>query len=81
MYLSVKSHPTFGASVHPENAVTYSVGNKGQNIVVFSLKMRRSRATALTALYGHHAVGHFLSAEYMRALLKCPADSGVEFGQ
>ena len=29
---SVKSHLTSGASVHPENIVTYSVGNGGQNI-------------------------------------------------
>ena len=28
--LSVKSHLTYGASVHPEKAVTYSAGNKGQ---------------------------------------------------
>ena len=28
--LSVKSHLTYGASVHPENAVTYSAGNEGQ---------------------------------------------------
>ena len=28
--LSVKSHLTSGASVHPENPVTYSVGNRGQ---------------------------------------------------
>ena len=35
--VSVKSHLTFGASVRPENAVTYSVGNKGQKICgVFS---------------------------------------------
>ena len=35
--VSVKSHLTFGASVRPENAVTYSVSNKGQNICgVFS---------------------------------------------
>ena len=35
--VSVKSHLTFGASVLPENAVTYLVGNKGQKIcVVFS---------------------------------------------
>ena len=27
----VKSHLTSGASVRPENAVTYSVGNRGQN--------------------------------------------------
>ena len=35
--LSVKSHLTYGASVRPENAVTYSAGNEGQNICgVFS---------------------------------------------
>ena len=32
MCLSVKSHLTYGASVRPENAVTYSAGNEGQNI-------------------------------------------------
>ena len=30
--LSVKSHLTYGASVRPENAVTYSRGNEGQKI-------------------------------------------------
>ena len=30
--LSVKSHLTHGASVRPENAVTYSAGNEGQKI-------------------------------------------------
>ena len=30
--LSVKSHLTYGASVRPENAVTYSTGNEGQKI-------------------------------------------------
>ena len=35
--VSVKSHITYGASVHPENTVTYSVGNEGQKICgVFS---------------------------------------------
>ena len=34
---SVKSHLTSGASVHPENTVTYSAGNGGQKICgVFS---------------------------------------------
>ena len=36
--LSVKSHLTYGASVRPENAVTYSAGKK---FVGFSLKMLR----------------------------------------
>ena len=30
--LSVKSHLTYGASVRPENAVTYSADNEGQKI-------------------------------------------------
>ena len=35
--LSVKQHLTYGASVRPENAVTYSAGNEGQKICgVFS---------------------------------------------
>ena len=53
---------------------------KVKKIVAFSLKLRRSRATALSALYGYSAVGHFLSAEYARALLKCHVDRGAEFG-
>ena len=55
--LSIKSHLASGASFRPENAVTYSVGNVGG----FSLKLLRSRATALPALYGNREVGHFLS--------------------
>ena len=35
--MSVKSHLTYGASVRPENTVTYSAGNEGQKICgVFS---------------------------------------------
>ena len=30
--VSVKSHLTYGASVRPKNAVTYSAGNEGQKI-------------------------------------------------
>ena len=30
--LSVKSHITYGASVRPENAVTFSAGNEGHKI-------------------------------------------------
>ena len=56
--LSVKSHLTSGASVHPENAVKYSVCNVGLNIC---LKLFHSRATALPALCGYREVGHFLS--------------------
>ena len=66
--VSVKSHLTSGASVTPENSATYSLGNEDQKNVAFSLKLCRSRATALPALYGYRAVGHFLSAKYARAL-------------
>ena len=79
--VSFKSHLTSGASVCPENAATYSACNEGQKFVAFSLKLRRSRATALPAFYGYRAVGHFLSAEYARALLKCHVDRGAGFGQ
>ena len=35
--LSVKQHLTYGASVRPENAVTYSAGNEGKTFCgVFS---------------------------------------------
>ena len=54
---------------------------KVKKIVAFSLKLRRSRAMALHVLYGYRAVGHFLSAEYARALLKCHVDRRAEFGQ
>ena len=37
----IKSHLTYGASVRPENAVTYSAGNEGHKFVGFSLKMLR----------------------------------------
>ena len=47
--LSVKSHLTYGASVGPENAVTYSAGKK---YVGFFLKMLRCKARAVPALYG-----------------------------
>ena len=50
--LSVKSHLTYGASVRPENAVTYSAGNEGPKFVGFSLKPLRCRDPALPPLYG-----------------------------
>ena len=42
--VSVKSHLTSGASVHPENTVTYSAGNGGQKIC--GLKPLHSRVMA-----------------------------------
>ena len=46
---------------------------KVKRFLAFCLKLRRSRDTALPALYGYRAVGHFVSAEYARALLKWQA--------
>ena len=50
--VSVKSHLTSGASVRPENTVTYPAGNEGQNIRgVFSetAPLRRSGTVPLRA--------------------------------
>ena len=57
--LSVKSHLTSGASVCPENTVTYSAGNGGQKICgVFSenAPLQRSSTAPLKAIC---MVGHF----------------------
>ena len=57
--MSVKSHLTYGASVRPENAVTYSVGNEGQKICgVFSetAPLQRSSTPCCTAM---RTVGHY----------------------
>ena len=51
---------------------------KVKKFVAFSLKLRRSGATALPALYGYRAVGHF-SRRNTRALLKCHVDRGAGF--
>ena len=81
--VSVKSHLTFGASVRPENAVTYSVGNKGQKICgVFSdTASFQSYGTCCIVYTAAVQSAIFLSAKYTRALLKCHVDSGAEFGQ
>ena len=57
--VSVKSHLTSGASVRPENAVTYSTGNEGQKICgVFSKThaFRRSSAPSLGWPYIRSAI-------------------------
>ena len=54
--VSVKSHLTSGVSVRPENTVTYSAGNEGQNICgVFSetAPLRRSSTPSIES----HAYG------------------------
>ena len=68
--LSVKSRLTYGASVLPENAVTYSAGNEGQNIVEVSLKPMRCRDPALPPLYGHtYSRPFFLRKARMRIIV------------
>ena len=44
--MSVKSHLTSGASVRPENTVTYSAGNEGRKIWDFSETAPLQRYTA-----------------------------------
>ena len=49
--VSVKSHLTYGASVRPENAVTYSAGNEGQKICgVFSETAPLQRSSTPSAV-------------------------------
>ena len=57
--VSVKSYLTSGASIHPENTVTYSAGNGGQNICGVSLKPLRCRDPALSPLKAICTVSHF----------------------
>ena len=59
MCLSVKSHLTSGASVRPENTVTYSAGNGGPKICGVSLKLLHSSYGVIclpTASYSDIAV-------------------------
>ena len=54
----VQSHLTSGTSVRPENAITYSAGNRGQNICgIFSetAPLQRSSTALLKAI---RTVGH-----------------------
>ena len=54
--VSVKLHLTSGASVRPENTVTYSAGKEEQKI---SLKPLHCGDPALPPLKAIHTVGHF----------------------
>ena len=54
--LSVKSHLTSGASVCPENTVTYPAGNEGQKICNETAWLQRSSTPSLKAI---RTVGHF----------------------
>ena len=63
--LSVKSHLTYGASVRPENAVTYSAGNEGQKICgVFSEDAPLLRSSGATVVF--HTLGRHFSSKQKR---------------
>ena len=64
--LSVKSDLASAASVRPEITATDSAGR-------CFLKLLCSRATAIPALYGYRAVGHFLTAEYDNTCMSLPS--------
>ena len=50
--LSVKSYLTYVASVHPENAVTYSAGNESQKICgVFSENTPLLRSSGVAIVF------------------------------
>ena len=75
--VSVKSHLTYGASVRPENAVTYSAGNEGQKICgVFSetAPLQRSSTPSVVRLMRSRP---FLSLRKMRMRMSSPSISGA----
>ena len=58
--LSVKSHSTLEVSLHPENAVMYSAGDKGQNICgIFSETALLPRSSAPILGWPYIMIHHF----------------------
>ena len=65
--LSVKSHLTYGASVCPENAVTYSAGNEGQKIFgVFSENVPLLRSSRVAIVFHTFRLAIFLHSKVVR---------------
>ena len=65
--VSVKSHLTYGASVRPENAVTYSAGNEGQKICgVFSEKAPLLRSSGVAVVFHTFRWPFFFIAKVVR---------------
>ena len=65
--LSVKSHLTYGASVCPENAVTYSAGNEGQKICgVFSENAPLLRSSGAAVVFHTFRWPFFFTAIVVR---------------
>ena len=51
--MSVKSHLTFGAPVHPENTVTYSAGNGGPKICGVFPETASLQRSSTPSIEGH----------------------------
>ena len=65
----LKSHLTSGASVRPENTVTYSAGNGGQNIVrIFSetAPLQRYTAPDIVRHFGKPRIRVSIAREFSR---------------
>ena len=76
--LSVKSHLTYGASVRPENAVTYSAGNEGQKICeVFSetAPLQRSSTPSIVRPCVQSAIFPCVFLVYAHAYFSCAHDT------
>ena len=72
--MSVKSHLTYGASVRPENAVTYSAGNEGQKICgVFSetTPLQRSSTPSVVRPCVQSAIFPCVFLVYAHAYFSC----------
>ena len=72
--VSVKSHLTYGASVRPENAVTYSAGNEGQKICgVFSetAPLQRSSTPSVVRPCVQSAIFPCVFLVYAHAYFSC----------
>ena len=72
--MSVKSHLTYGASVRPENAVTYSAGNEGQKICgVFSetAPLQRSSTPSVVRPCVQSAIFPCVFLVYAHAYFSC----------
>ena len=69
---SVTSHLTSGASVRPENPVTYSAGNGGQNICGVFARLQRSRTPPLKTIRTVAAESaHAYLANHALEIVKC----------
>ena len=65
--LSVKSHLTYGVSVPPENAVTYSAGNEGKKICgVFSENAPLLRSSGVPVVFHTFRWPFFFIAKVVR---------------